>query len=230
MVDLIGREYYEVEITSGVVLTITEKATPPNFPPVYRERGERERNKGERRTLKIECGNMLLVENMECVDIVMMETDLPPEIHEETCELLSRLRDGAMILTYHDMRKIWATTVSSYFCFQQLEVNRCLTDRYPTSWSVQRGHHFYLWKKVIFSFFFSSSLFRANSLASHLHKFTFSMERIIFPLYLTLLPQFSPHFPLHISPKTIMKIVPKPLLSPSLKKFKEGSEKGRKPM
>lgn len=31
---------------------------------------------------------------------------------------------------------------------QQLDVNKTLADRYPTSWSVQRGHHFYLWVKV----------------------------------------------------------------------------------
>jgi hypothetical protein len=32
--------------------------------------------------------------------------------------------------------------------FRQIDSNRHASDRYPTSWSVQRGHHFYIWKKV----------------------------------------------------------------------------------
>jgi hypothetical protein len=31
----------------------------------------------------------------------------------------------------------------------QVEVNQPLSDRYATSWSVHRGHHFYLWSKVM---------------------------------------------------------------------------------
>jgi hypothetical protein len=56
------------------------------------------------------------------------------------------MKEGAQTLTYHDIRRIWA--LGGGFPFKQLEVNRYLTDRYPTSWSVQRGHHFFLWKKV----------------------------------------------------------------------------------
>lgn len=31
----------------------------------------------------------------------------------------------------------------------QVDVNRPLSDRFPTSWSVNRGHHFFLWNKVL---------------------------------------------------------------------------------
>lgn len=31
----------------------------------------------------------------------------------------------------------------------QVEVNRSLSDRFPTSWSVHRGHHFFLWHKIL---------------------------------------------------------------------------------
>ncbi|CAN0304186.1 unnamed protein product, partial [Discosporangium mesarthrocarpum] len=31
----------------------------------------------------------------------------------------------------------------------QVDVNRPLSDRFPTSWSVHRGHHFFLWTKVL---------------------------------------------------------------------------------
>lgn len=87
---------------------------------------------------------MLLVDHIHLADIIMMETDLPSEIHRTTCELLCKMHDNAMILTYHDMKRIWALDKPCYL--QQLEINKCLTDRFPTSWSVQRGHHFFLWK------------------------------------------------------------------------------------
>jgi hypothetical protein len=67
------------------------------------------------------------------------------EIQHALCLVLSRMHEGARTLTYHDIRKMWS---SGSFPFKQFEVNRCLTDRFPTSWSVQRGHHFFLWKKV----------------------------------------------------------------------------------
>ncbi|CAM9445716.1 unnamed protein product [Pylaiella littoralis] len=35
------------------------------------------------------------------------------------------------------------------FPFRQVEVNRSLSDRFPTSWSVHRGHHFFLWNKTL---------------------------------------------------------------------------------
>jgi hypothetical protein len=134
LIELLGRDSFEVEHTPGVALVLTEKIDGCS----------------EGRTLKIECGNMLSIENIHLADIVMMETDLPQEIHQETCDLLKKMHDEAMVLTYHDMNKIWVPT-SSICPLQQLEVNRHLTDRFPTSWSVQRGHHFYLWKKVSYS-------------------------------------------------------------------------------
>ena len=67
------------------------------------------------------------------------------EVQHELCVVLSRMHKGARTLTYHDIRKMWT---SEHFPFKQFEVNRHLTDRFPTSWSVQRGHHFLLWKKV----------------------------------------------------------------------------------
>jgi hypothetical protein len=138
LVELLGRDSFEINHNPGVTLVITEKLIE---------------NSSAGRTLKIECGNMLLIENIHEADIIMMETDLPAEIHQETCDLLSKMHDEAMVLTYHDMRKIWASGPSC--CLQQLEVNKNLTDRFPTSWSVQRGHHFYLWKKVRSSSFSS---------------------------------------------------------------------------
>lgn len=58
--------------------------------------------------------------------------------------LQHQMRDNAYILSYHDLYKIWPSTP---YPFKQLDINCSLTDRFPTSWSVQRGHHFYLFRK-----------------------------------------------------------------------------------
>ena len=54
------------------------------------------------------------------------------------------MHDNARILSYHDLFKIWPLPS---FHFKQLDINCSLADRFPTSWSVQRGHHFFLFKK-----------------------------------------------------------------------------------
>lgn len=131
LVNLLGRDSFEIDHHPGLTLVITEKLV----------------GSSGGRTIKIECGNMLKICDLHRADIIMMETDLPSEIHQETCELLQQMHDDAMILTYHDMRKIWVSNTAC--CLQQLDINKNLTDRFPTSWSVQRGHHFFLWKKVI---------------------------------------------------------------------------------
>ena len=52
------------------------------------------------------------------------------------------------MLTYLDLRRVWRLP-GQPFPFRQLEANRSFADRYPTSWSVQRGHHLFLWVKVL---------------------------------------------------------------------------------
>ena len=129
------------------------------------------------RVLHMQCGNMFDVRNIASADIVMMETDIPAEQHGKLQSLLGEMKDDAKVLTYLDLRRIWeasgapptaagaggagaqqlqqtVTNSSSGgggdggLAFKQLELNRHQADRYPTSWSVQRGHHFYLWNKV----------------------------------------------------------------------------------
>ena len=51
--------------------------------------------------------------------------------------------------------KVWQ--LSGPFPFRQLEANRSFADRYPTSWSVQRGHHFFLWVRSVRSLVFCRS-------------------------------------------------------------------------
>ena len=67
----------------------------------------------------------------------------------DLCKLIAKMKCGARTLTYHDLRKLWVISFGvKQQHFKQLEINRSQSDRYPTSWSVQRGHHFFLWKKV----------------------------------------------------------------------------------
>jgi hypothetical protein len=67
-------------------------------------------------------------------------------LQHDLCAMLQQgVQDNARILSYHDLFKIWS--LPSYF-FKQLDVNCSLADRFPTSWSVQRGHHFFLFKKT----------------------------------------------------------------------------------
>lgn len=79
-------------------------------------------------------------------DIVLLETDVLAASHGETCEMLRRMRPEALLLTYLDLELMWD---AESFPFVQHKDNKDLTDRYPTSWSVSRGHHFYIWTKVL---------------------------------------------------------------------------------
>ena len=110
-------------------------------------------NSSKGRVLHLVCGNMFdHVKNIAIADIVMLETDIPADNLPDLNELLAGMKEGSRTLTYLDLRKIWTTTSSPTssaipFPFRQLEQNKQLSDRFPTSWSVQRGHHFFLWCK-----------------------------------------------------------------------------------
>ena len=96
--------------------------------------------------LEMEVGNLLDVKAMETVDIVLLETDLSANIYLDLCHILRKMKRGSRAFTYLDLRKIWEVGA---FPFKQLDINRPITDRYSTSWSVNRGHHFFLWGKVL---------------------------------------------------------------------------------
>lgn len=132
MVEILGRELYRVNLNPGKFVEITE----------LRENG---RNRRER-VLRMECNDMFSLDAsvMNRADIVMLETDIPNHLQDNLSTLLTKMRDGAHALTYLDLRKI---CVHGTFQFRQLESNKSLSDRFPTSWSVQRGHHFFLWTK-----------------------------------------------------------------------------------
>jgi len=132
MVLLLGESNFDVHEIRGRSITVTERPQPGEDP-------------NDIRVLHMEQGNLLDVDNINIADIIMLETDVPTDYLNELCFLLKDLREGARTLSYLDLRKIWSLPT---FSFRQLEINKYLSDRYPTSWSVQRGHHFFLFQQM----------------------------------------------------------------------------------
>ncbi len=128
MVELLGSDNFVVDLHPGSYVQIIEGVDE------------------NRRVLKLECGDMFETPDVHTADIIMLETDVPNHLQGSLCNLLALMHDGSRALTYLDLRKVWLS--NNYFPFKQMESNKNLSDRFPTSWSVQRGHHFYLWTKV----------------------------------------------------------------------------------
>jgi len=132
MVNLLGADLFDIQQKPGEYIIIREKKE---------ENGQFVLG----RTMHFECGSLFDVQNIEIADIIMLETDITQDLYPDLCCLLSSMRSNARTLTYLDLRKIWCIDT---FPFKQVDSNIPLSDRYPTSWSVQRGHHFYLWSKL----------------------------------------------------------------------------------
>jgi hypothetical protein len=165
MVQLLGSENYNIQCNPGKFIIITEAV---RLPPGSSSNNTEDVQFSER-VLHFQCGNMFDISNIDTADIVMMETDIPTDLHPNLHRLISSLKEGSRVLTYLDLRRLNEITP---LAIKQLDINRNLSDRYPTSWSVQRGHHFFLWQKVrIFLSFFLfqlliSSFFKSVSLDS----------------------------------------------------------------
>ena len=81
---------------------------------------------GHARVLRFLRGNMLRVCSLSVADIVVMETDMPPASHGDVTRLLSSMRPGARLVTYANLRSLWAT---ADLPFRQLPVNEPTSDR-----------------------------------------------------------------------------------------------------
>jgi len=129
----------------------------------------------EERFLEFECGNFFDIKGIETVDIVLFETDVPQDSYVLLSNLMHRMKEGSRTLTYLDLKKTWACPP---FPLRQLSINTSLSDRYPTSWSVHRGHHFFLWCKISPSYTFGdynqtclSGVPKRNSFVRRLSRF-----------------------------------------------------------
>ena len=83
-------------------------------------------------------------------DIIIMEADIPQQKHKTLFSLLSAMKCGARLLSYIDLRTAWSAQGEFYgpLPFLQLPINKSPADRFPTTWSPERGHHFFLWRKL----------------------------------------------------------------------------------
>ena len=135
MVDMLGHEYYHINVEHGKQVIVRELPRVGSDGVVMKER-----------ILHLQCGSLFDVKNVEIADIVMLETDIPADMIPDLCHLLDKMHTGARVLSYLDLRRIWSIT--NPLSYKQLDINRYISDRYPTSWSVQRGHHFFLWIKI----------------------------------------------------------------------------------
>jgi hypothetical protein len=106
------------------------------------------KNVATQQILHVVHGNLMQTRDIERANIIMLETEIPSDSFSDFSVLLDAARDGARVLTYLDLRKVWQLP-GQPFPFRQLEANRSFADRYPTSWSVHRGHHLFLWVKVL---------------------------------------------------------------------------------
>ena len=132
MVTLLGKDRYSIEVDPGKQIIIRE---------VYlNENGE-----NIERILHFQCCSLFDISNIAVADIIMLETDIPTELLPDLYNLLCKMHVGARVLSYLDFKKVWSKNILS---FKQLDINRYVSDRYPTSWSVQRGHHLYIWTKI----------------------------------------------------------------------------------
>ena len=148
-VHLLGSENYQVQVNPGKYIIVRESISSSC------EENDLEMECSER-VLHFECGNIFDITNIDIADIVMMETDFPTDLYPNLYRLMKGMQEGSKLLTYLDLRRISKSNsvasddreVSFNSIFKQLDCNKHLSDRYPTSWSVQRGHHFFLWHRV----------------------------------------------------------------------------------
>lgn len=156
MVELLGNENYHVHMSPGKFIMVTEAVRLASSSDEHVLSGREEEEYVER-VLHFQCGNMFDLKEIDLADIVMMETDIPTDLYPNLQNLLGQMKEQARVLTYFDLRRIFDC---GQLPFQQLEANKNLSDRYPTSWSVQRGHHFYIWTKVSARNYWSYEVFR----------------------------------------------------------------------
>lgn len=117
----------------------------------FDEKGTSVVHRGRTRTINFEHKDLFLLESHRVheADIIILETDIPVNKHRALFHMLSAMRSGARLLTYIDLSLAWGAFGDVYgrLPYEQLPINIPLSDRFATTWSPERGHHFFLWRK-----------------------------------------------------------------------------------
>lgn len=101
------------------------------------------------RRLEFYCADMFDMTKLHVwdADIIILQTNMHSQVYDLLCHTLARMKKNCRILSYLNLATLYPE--GGIFPFQQLPVNRCISDRFCTTWSTNRGFHFFLWKKVI---------------------------------------------------------------------------------
>lgn len=142
LVQLLGPEHFNVDCAHGRSICITQ--TTPRKRSGSTIKSNYSGSVG--RQLHLECGNLFTTSrSIESADVIMLETEIPADLYGDLCLLLKKMKPCSRTLTYIDLRQMWT---GGQCPFRRHESNKFVSDRYSTSWSVQRGHHFFIWTRV----------------------------------------------------------------------------------
>ena len=89
---------------------------------------------GERRVLEFRREDLFKSFDSVAADIIILQTDFPPQVHDSLCSMASRFRRGTRVLSYLNFHKIWDCEFFP-FPFASFAPN----SRFPTSWSPTNG-------------------------------------------------------------------------------------------
>jgi hypothetical protein len=104
------------------------------------------KNKKTHGILEFRSQNLFEVDIREA-DIVVLETNIPDNVWPKLRKYLKQMKQGARILTYEDLNKVYGEQKITQY-FSQLPINHELKDRFNTTWSPTNGHHFFIWTRV----------------------------------------------------------------------------------
>ena len=99
------------------------------------------------RTLELRCGDLFDIgADLVSADIVICQTAFLRTTFTRLCILLSTMKAGARLVSYHDIQSIYSD-LKVDFPFERLPANRSSEDRFLATWAPLKGHHFHLWVK-----------------------------------------------------------------------------------
>jgi len=84
-------------------------------------------------------------EGLDLSDIIILETHFPQNVWDRLENYIRGMKKGARLLTYENLHNVYANKGKSPF--DQIPINEAANDRFYTTWSPRRGHHFYCWTR-----------------------------------------------------------------------------------
>jgi len=86
-------------------------------------------------------------DGLATADIIILETHFPKEIWPSICRYIAGMKPGSRVLTYENLHEAYGAIGDMGMPFEQQAINTRENDRFYTTWSPKRGHHFYTWTR-----------------------------------------------------------------------------------